>query len=109
MIDPTNTSIGKSEMAYFMLDLLYLMGDPKQSLTLLDNTTEDGPFNVNETIPKLQRVNRRVYSEFPEKRVRVDRTSQLLVAMSITIADFVKQYYLRTTTTKHSEKEQMIQ
>ena len=49
-------------MAYFMLDLLYLMGDPKQSLTLLDNTTEDGPFNVNETIPKLPRVNKRVYN-----------------------------------------------
>ena len=109
VIDPTNTSIGKSEMAYFMLDLLYLMGDPKQSLTLLDNPTEDGPFLVNETIPKLPRVNKRVYCEFPEKRVRVDRTSQLLVAMSITIADFVKQYYLRTTTTKHAEKEQTIQ
>ena len=37
VIDPSNTNIGKSEMAYFMLDLLFLLGDPKQSLTLIDD------------------------------------------------------------------------
>ena len=68
VIDPENTSIGKSEMAYFMLDLLFLLGDPKQSTTLLDDPIADGPFNVNETCPKLARVNKRVYQEFPERR-----------------------------------------
>ena len=61
VIDPTNTNIGKSEMAYFMLDLLFLLGDPKQSLTLIDDPINDGPFLVNESYPKLARVNKRVY------------------------------------------------
>ena len=30
-----------------------------------------------------------------QRKVRIDRTSQLLIAMSITIAEFVKQYYCR--------------
>ena len=32
-----NKSIQKSEMAYLMLDLIFLLGDPKQSTTLLDD------------------------------------------------------------------------
>ena len=43
-------------MAYFMLDLLFLLGDPKQSKTLLDNHVLDGPFNVGEAIPNLPRL-----------------------------------------------------
>ena len=43
-----DSRIQKSEMAYFMLDLLFLLGDPKQSLTLLDDPHTDGPFNVGE-------------------------------------------------------------
>ena len=35
-IEATET-LGKSEMAYFMLDVLFLMGDPKKSETLLDD------------------------------------------------------------------------
>ena len=78
-------------MAYFMLDLLFLLGDPKQSTTLLDDHVMDGVFRVNETIPRVDRVNtKKVSQEHPEKRVRIDRTSQLLLSMSITIADFVK-------------------
>lgn len=40
-IDP-NKSLGKSEMAYFMLDLLFLLGDPRHSTTLLDDPCKDG-------------------------------------------------------------------
>lgn len=68
---------------------------------------------VNETIPKLDRINKKtkaIYDEkYPETQVRIDRTSQLLLSMSITIADFVKQYYLRATTTKQADKDVMIQ
>ena len=35
-IETESTNIGKSEMAYFMLDLLFLLGDPHKSTTLLD-------------------------------------------------------------------------
>ena len=88
-------------MAYFMLDLLFLLGDPTQSLTLLDEPVTDGVYRVNETIPNLRsQETKKMMKECPEKHVRIDRTSQLLLAMSITIADFVKQYYLRATTTK---------
>lgn len=88
-VDP-HAQIGKSEMAYFMLDLLFLLGDSTTSTTLLDNSLEDGVFNVNESIPKLARVTDKVWERNTEPRVRIDRTSQLLVSMSITIADFVK-------------------
>mmetsp|Transcript_29028 Transcript_29028/g.35984 ORF Transcript_29028/g.35984 Transcript_29028/m.35984 type:complete len:174 (-) Transcript_29028:2309-2830(-) len=75
VIEPQNTSIGQSEMAYFMLDLLFLLGDPKQSTTLLDDPINDGPFNVNETLPRLDRVKKQAYDENPERMVRIDRTS----------------------------------
>ena len=93
-IETTHTNIGKSEMAYFMLDLLFLIGDPHKSSTLLDDPINDGEFLVNETIPKMEYSNEKtkpdLLARHPEKRVRIDRTSQLLLAMSITIADFVK-------------------
>ena len=49
-IEATDTC-GKSEMAYFMLDLLFLLGDPKQSTTLLDDHVQDGLFTVGEAVP----------------------------------------------------------
>ena len=64
---------------------------------------------MNESIPKAASSSlqnqKKLAIECPEKHVRIDRTSQLLLAMSITIADFVKQYYLRATTTKAADKE----
>ena len=63
-------------MTYFMLDLLFLIGDPRKSIPKMDYSNE-------KTKPDL-------LAKHPEKRVRIDRTSQLLVAMSIAIADFVK-------------------
>lgn len=96
VVNPEHAQIGKSEMAYFMLDLLFLLGDPKTSTTLLDNSNEDGIFNVNESIPRSPRVQEKVWQSYPETLVRIDRTSQLLLSMSIAIADFVKQYDLRT-------------
>ena len=56
-IDPENRhSCQRSEMAYFMLDLLFLLGDPMRSTTLLDDPTVDGPFNVGEQIPPVDRI-----------------------------------------------------
>ena len=91
-----NSSIQKSEMAYLMLDLIFLLGDPKQSTTLLDDPIQDGSFNVGEVIPQLDRPNSRSKScNRGEERVRIDRTSQLLISMSITVAERVKMTYLR--------------
>lgn len=88
--------VQKSEMAYFMLDILFLLGDPKQSITLLDDPVQDGHFNVGETIPILNKISKKTRDACPEQRVRIDRTSQLLISMSITIAEVVKTHYLRT-------------
>ena len=48
-ISPTVSKVcEKSEMAYFMLDLLFLIGDSKHSHTLIDNPIEDQKFIVGE-------------------------------------------------------------
>ena len=61
-IDATQDN-SKSEMAYFMLDLLFLLGNPKQSTTLLDAPSEDGLFTVGESVPNLERVSKRAKEE----------------------------------------------
>ena len=85
-------------MAYFMLDLLFLLGDPRTSITLTDDTIADGNFRVGEAIPSLDRTNQKLFTESLalERRIRIDRTSQLLISMSITIAEAVKAYYNRS-------------
>ena len=45
-----------SEMAYFMLDILFLLGDPRVSITLTDDTLEENHLRINETIPGLDRI-----------------------------------------------------
>ena len=47
----------KSEMAYFMLDLIFLLGDPRTSTTIMDDTILDGHFRVGEAIPTIDRIN----------------------------------------------------
>jgi hypothetical protein len=97
-------------MAYFMLDLLFLIGDPKKSVTLIDNPLVDGHYTVGEAIPphirnfkKSDKPN--VEEPLTENRVRIDRTSQLLVALSITIAEYVKMDHLRN---KDENKDETI-
>ena len=86
-----------------MLDLLFLIGDPKKSVTLIDNPFTHGHFIVGEAMPKPRYVQEETKkSKTPvvpnsESRVRIDRTSQLLIAFSITIAEFVKTHCLRST------------
>ena len=87
-------------MAYFMLDILFLLGNPKCSSTLLDEPFAASKFNVGERItptPNLQEAYERVLQDpaFFETKVRIDRTSQLLVAMSITVTDFAKSFMMR--------------
>ena len=48
-------------MAYFMLDLLFLLGDPRTSITLTDDTIADGNFRVGEAIPSLDRTNQKLF------------------------------------------------
>jgi hypothetical protein len=104
-INPDHTTYcQKSEMAYFMLDLLFLIGDPKKSLTLLDDPVADGHYTVGETIRPRNLKRPRVEEPFAENRVRIDRTSQLLVSLSITIAEYVKMYHLRNKDEKREEK-----
>ena len=74
-IEQTTEGHSKSEMAYFMLDMLFLLGNPRQSETLRDDPTEDGMFNVGETIPPLERVKPKLRQDLKETRVRLDRTS----------------------------------
>ena len=91
-------------MAYFMLDLLFLLGDPKNSTTLLDDSCKDGQFIVGEAIPMHMKVidKKKTNSyESSETRVRIDRTSQLLVSMAITVSELVKHRYLRGSKRKN--------
>ena len=46
-------------MAYFMLDLLFLMGDPRSSTTLIDNYNVSGDFRVGETIKVPETLKRK--------------------------------------------------
>ena len=41
-VDTVDKNDIKSDMGYFMLDLLFLLGDPKQSQTLIDIGALDG-------------------------------------------------------------------
>ena len=102
--------VQKSEMAYFMLDILFLLGDPRESVTLLDDPFTDGHFMVGETIPILGKISKKTRETCPENRVRIDRTSQLLISMSITIAEVVKTHYLRTASKDKdkSKREEQI-
>ena len=98
----------KSEMAYYMLDILFLLGDPKESLTIMDDPLVDGRFNVGEHYPPLERINKKTLAECPETMVRLDRTSQLLISMSIAIAEIVKIYYLTNNDKSKEKREEMI-
>ena len=95
-------------MAYFMLDILFLLGDPKESLTIMDDPLVDGRFNVGEHYPPLERINKRTLAECTEPIVRLDRTSQLLISMSIAIAEIVKIYYLTNNDKSKEKREEMI-
>ena len=53
-------------MAYFMLDILFLLGDPRESTTLLDDPLQDGHFNVGETIPILGKISKKTRENCPE-------------------------------------------
>ncbi len=91
-------------MAYLMLDLIFLLGDPKESTTLLDDPITDGNFYVGEAIPQLSRYTQRAKNSHKEERVRIDRTSQLLISMSITVAERVKMTYLRGDNLKEKKE-----
>ena len=86
-------------MAYFMLDILFLVGDPRQSTTLLDDPKNNGFYRVNEPIPDFQNYTKLPVDANLESLVRIDRTSQLLLCMSIAIAEFVKKDYLSNSST----------
>lgn len=85
-----------------MLDLLFLLGDPLRSSTVLDDPVGHSPFNVGEIIPH---ENRPASYDDRTNKVRIDRTSQLLISMSITIAEFVKFAYNRHKT---KDRDNMI-
>ena len=78
-IDKNNKgNLEKSEMAYFMLDLLFLLGDPKKATTLLDEQQDrDSQLVVGETIPVLVKTDKKKAQDedVSENRVRIDRTS----------------------------------
>ena len=65
---------GKSEMGYFMLDILFLLGDSKQSVTLNDDFKRDGYYEIGERLPKTDQV-KWSYEKYNEINVRIDRTS----------------------------------
>lgn len=94
-----------------MLDLLFLIGDPKKSVTLIDNPLTHCNYIVGEALPKPRYAQEESKKSKTtpvitnsETRVRIDRTSQLLIAFSITIAEFVKTYCLRSKDTQILEK-----
>lgn len=69
-------------MAYFTLDILFLIGDPKKSFTLHDNTSLSGPYIVGEVRTKLTKQLKnnifgikKLENTISEFRVRIDKTS----------------------------------
>ena len=86
---------GKSDLGYLMLDLLFLSGDPKQSQTLIDDCAQDGYFTVGEAMPQRISTGNEMRPEqlIDESRVRVDKTSQLLVSMALAVAQLAKPAY----------------
>ena len=87
-ITPTfSNKCQKFEMAYSMLDILLLLGDPKESITLSDNPNINGTFMVGEYMPvHFAQCNEKPDYE-KEHKVRIDRTSQLLISMNLAIAE----------------------
>ena len=54
---------GKSELGYFMLDLIFLLGDPKRSQTLINNCEQAGKFIVGEALPQRMCTGNEMESE----------------------------------------------
>lgn len=67
---------------------------------------QDGTFTVGENIPpQIKQNDKKVKYEVKEPMVRIDKTSQLLISMSITIAEIVKKEYMRGHNKKDMEEQ----
>ena len=70
-----------------MLDLLFLLGNPRKSATLLDPPI----IRKNEAGLEEVIIEKEVGGLYKDQVVALDRTTQLLTSTAIAIADILKQ------------------
>ena len=70
-----NISNSYNETAYFMLDILLLLGDPTQSKTMHDDYSIDGEFIVGGFVPEKFISLNPSPEDWINEKVRIDRTS----------------------------------
>ena len=83
----SHSSLGKKEIAYTMLDILFLLGNSRKSATLLDPPI----IRKNETGLEEVITEKEVGGLYKDQVVVLDRTTQLLTSTAIAIADILKQ------------------
>ena len=67
--------LSPSEISYYMLDLIFLLGDPLESLTMHDESHIDGNFMVGANVPYHYVSYNPTPDAFRDEKVRIDRTS----------------------------------
>ena len=77
----------KFEMAYCVLDILFLLGNPRQSVTSHDDYLSDGSFMTGQNLPKNFSDFTQIPENEKEHKVRIDRTSQILCSINLAIAE----------------------
>lgn len=91
LTDPSQSKgknqLGRKEIAYTMLDLLFLLGNPRKSATLLDPPI----IRKNEAGLEEVIIEKEVGGLYKDQVVALDRTTQLLTSTAIAIADILKQ------------------
>ena len=70
-----NIGGSKNETAYYMLDILLLLGDPTQSVTQHDDYNVNGTYNVGAYMPDKLIECSPTPEDYVNEKVRVDRTS----------------------------------
>lgn len=90
-IDPTKRNhSSQTEMAYYMLDLTLILGNPLESSTVHDDSNIDGNFMVGANVPYHYVECNPTPDLYRDEKVRIDRTSQLLISMLLAISEMVK-------------------
>lgn len=90
----TGTEIGlpgRFETPYFLLDILFLLGDLKETATLLERRALADPVQYNEQTNSYQL----------DKRAKLNRTSQLLISIGLAMTEIAKERYLCSSSERN--------
>ena len=94
----TATGGSSNEIAYFFLDMLFLLGNSKRSMTICD--MDIGPPCLTGCMYELNdKVLQKVY---------LDRTSQILVCAAVAIADLIKMWTKRKSFTDNVKRLELL-